>query len=440
MMNAPSPKNDSDEDEDEPSLPLLTKTGSEEPTNLSKQFNDTIKYEDNNGKPGSIVSYNALFLLLVGWLFPRTGSIFTWVEMLIIMGVLSSISTGLAYWSCDVFKDEEKCIHLPTADTQLLTLITLCSFVMAFFANIIFQRWWAIRLNLQTCMGSALNIAMNYSTVVTSALAKVTEAQIEPARITANRINGMCILAFRFLLNNARNEKEISDLVEDGYILENEMNYFLSQPNQNAASCCQIILVLIQESARNHWLGDAIAASTSTATMTQNVMDLRGSIAMAETYVNVQIPYPFVQMVAFIVFAFLLQLLLVCSAFIAVGISQPERKGELVTGYITLLLYSIVLLGLLKLFDTLSNPLGDDPADFPVKTYLENFEKTLYTITSNAFHLRENNFEMGKIKNKSFGMQSGKPKKREQQQDDGLGPTYGSLRHRKDSESRPGGD
>jgi hypothetical protein len=82
-----------------------------------------------------------------------------------------------------------------------------------------------------------------------------------------------------------------------------------------------------------------------------------------------------------------------------------------------------VLLGLLKLFDVLSNPLGDDVADFPIKTYLVNFEKTLYNINSNAFFLLESRGVLGPINSISWAPSVTKSSK----------DNYGSLRNRKES-------
>lgn len=120
-------------------------------------------------------------------------------------------------------------------------------------------------------------------------------------------------------------------------------------------------------------------------------------MSAADMTVNVQVAYPFVQMVAIIVFAFLIQLIVVCAAFIAGGLVDQSKKGDLVIGYLTVSLYSIVLLGLLRLFEVLSNPLGDDIADFPIETYVNNFRKTITSITTNSFFLLESNDMMGPV-------------------------------------------
>ena len=143
--------------------------------------------------------------------------------------------------------------------------------------------------------------------------------------------------------------------------------------------------------------------------------------------VNVQVAYPFVQLVSMVVFAFLAQLIVVCSSFISVGFADPTKKGDMIIGYLTVSLYSLVLLGLLRLFETLSNPLGDDTADFPVETYVKNFKRTIVSITANSFLLLESNGVMGPVNNGPImemknKMPGSKP--------DSGNPMYGSLRNR----------
>lgn len=143
--------------------------------------------------------------------------------------------------------------------------------------------------------------------------------------------------------------------------------------------------------------------------------------------VNVQVAYPFVQLVSMVVFAFLAQLIVVCAAFVAVGFADPIKKGDMIIGYLTVSLYSLVLLGLLRLFETLSNPLGDDTADFPVETYVKNFKKTILSITSNSFLLLESNGVMGPVnKGPILEMRQMSGLK---QTESGI-PMYGSLRNR----------
>ena len=56
------------------------------------------------------------------------------------------------------------------------------------------------------------------------------------------------------------------------------------------------------------------------------------------------------------------------------------------TGYITIILYSFVLFGLLRLYSVLSNPLtASHAANFPTEKYLQDFVRNLNKIRSQGF-------------------------------------------------------
>ena len=97
-----------------------------------------------------------------------------------------------------------------------------------------------------------------------------------------------------------------------------------------------------------------------------------------------------------VAYAFLIQLVLVCSSFVSRGISTNETS-DISTGYITIVLYNFVLLGLLRLFEVLSNPLGDDAADFPGDSYMVSFERNLYNMLVNAFALVHSDGLLGPV-------------------------------------------
>ena len=117
------------------------------------------------------------------------------------------------------------------------------------------------------------------------------------------------------------------------------------------------------------------------------------------------------QIICAVAYAFLLQLVLVCAAYVAQGFVSNDQSA-FATGYITVvcrsvcarlqsigrhllcclfvlvqILYCFVLLGLLRLFEVLSNPLGDDPSDFPGHTYMKKYEASLKNVVKTAFAL-----------------------------------------------------
>jgi hypothetical protein len=67
----------------------------------------------------------------------------------------------------------------------------------------------------------------------------------------------------------------------------------------------------------------------------------------------------------------------------------------------------MVLFGLLNLFSVLSNPLGDDAADFPCTTYLKKFEKNLNDIIKDTYDTTDYTFLVNDDEYVSQGEPSG---------------------------------
>lgn len=97
-------------------------------------------------------SFVYTFFSLSGWLIPRRGSVFTLLEMLILVGTVVLFCTILGLAGCP-YKNRPGCIYFPSPSTGYLTLLTLCSFVVAFFANTVLNRWWTVRQSLQGGFG-----------------------------------------------------------------------------------------------------------------------------------------------------------------------------------------------------------------------------------------------------------------------------------------------
>jgi len=114
--------------------------------------------------------------------------------------------------------------------------------------------------------------------------------------------------------------------------------------------------------------------------------DIQGSVCGVQMYLTTQMSYPFVQMVTLIVYFFLIQLVYVCAGYISDGFAN-NHASSFVTGYITGILYTFVLFGLLKLDRVLSNPLGNDPADFPCDEMCTNLAAGLSDVRTNSFSL-----------------------------------------------------
>ena len=119
--------------------------------------------------------------------------------------------------------------------------------------------------------------------------------------------------------------------------------------------------------------------------LVKSITDLRYHIRSVMVFIEVQLPLPFIQIVSAVVWAFMVQLILMCSSYVAFG--RQHRDGPSVTtGYITIVLYSFALLGLLRLFHVLSNPMDSThKSNFPHETYMREYVQNLHTIRAEGF-------------------------------------------------------
>ena len=119
--------------------------------------------------------------------------------------------------------------------------------------------------------------------------------------------------------------------------------------------------------------------------LVKSITDLRHHLRSVMVFVDVQLPLPFIQIVSAVVWAFMIQLVLMCSSYVAFG-WQNHDGPSVTTGYITIVLYSFALLGLLRLFHVLSNPMDSThKSNFPHETYMREYIQNLHTIRAEGF-------------------------------------------------------
>lgn len=368
-----------------------------------------ITYEESKNGRGSILNFNPIFLMTFGWLMPKRGSIFNLLESIMLTGTQVFIVTFVAKCDCRVWKSDY-CIDLPVPSVSYFTLLTLCAFVIAFFANTVLTRWWTVRMHMQVVMGSSPGLIIHITSMITASI-RFAPAESRPsltirAKYITKRLSSHLIVMFRQLINMARKTKHLADLCDDKTLTREELSYLQSISGSPVNGTCALITTLIQEAGasgllgRNGGMGDTNL--NFLLIMTENI---RSNCTNVLTYIDVQLPYPFVQIVACIVYASLIQLLYLCSCYVAAGISakRTDGVGNITTGYITIILYSFVLFGLMRLFDLLENPLGEDAADFPISTYFNTLKANVEASRLNAFALIESNGAFGPVVASKYG-------------------------------------
>lgn len=204
----------------------------------------------------------------------------------------------------------------------------------------------------------------------------------------AKKAGAYLVTFLRLILNSAREESSLQDLVDKKLLTEGEQEYFASLGG--AAPHASVLLnILIQDAASNGLLGvNPECTQSNLICLQQDFQQLRGNALDALMYIDVQLPLPFVQMVCAVTYGLLVQLIYVCASFVSYGISTG-LSSWMVTGYLTIVLYSFVMMGLLKLFVVVANPLGYDAADYPADTYVKLLEGSLAKIRMSSMAILE---------------------------------------------------
>ena len=267
---------------------------------IQSYFASSVTYESlADGRSGSILSYNVFYAISFGWLIPRRGSVFSVVELVGVVSFAVILCTVLAACSCQYHKGQRGCIALPAASTSYLTLMTLCSFVVAFFANSVLQRWWTMRTHIQSVMGNSYELVMTIMSALSGVLRdpSLTTDERTTTRREAEEFSqhlvGLLIVVFHSLFNQARGIKDLDLVRQRGYISSQEID-LLESVKGGPLHVCTIISSLVQDSLRRGVLSRlATANDCFLQTLPANISNIRTNASMVMLYIDVQLPFPF---------------------------------------------------------------------------------------------------------------------------------------------------
>ncbi|CAE7813337.1 unnamed protein product [Symbiodinium microadriaticum] len=236
-------------------------------------------------------------------------------------------------------------------------------------------------------------LVMNKSKALTTAIVSVVAVSSkyasplirEEALRAVHTVKRYLCLAHALIYKNANGTSDVSDLIGRGLLTQGEAAILIGADTH--AGTLNRSLGRVSPGQAYSWanmtmerigaaglLGPALDSSAHhMVSFFSDLSVIQAAACDVSMYVDVQLPYPFVQMTVVLVYAFLAQLMIVTAGLIGYGL-ETNDSSYVVTGYITSLLLSFVLLGILQMYDMLSNPLGEDPADFPVSTYMHEGE------------------------------------------------------------------
>eukprot|EP00741_Cyanophora_paradoxa_P018410 tig00000204_g17774.t1 len=256
-------------------------------------------------------------------------------------------ATGIAY----VFPGEL------ISNTNSLILQTLVAFLTGLFLSTCFNRWWATRMLLQTVMGQTSNLAVLSSALIRG---ETPAEEAEAAQIRADMVRYLN-LAHALVYKQARNDGNADDLIEKGLVTPEEWAELRDMPARTNGAYF-LAASRYSDAVRSNLVVGGPAAAT--APILGAISAARGAAADIFMYVNTQVPYTYVFLMAGIVRIHILLVVLFSAHVIAEG-----TLAKLAFGWLFVATNVCVYEGLLKLARELENPFGTDPLDFPASVY-----------------------------------------------------------------------
>ena len=361
---------------------------------ITSFFSYGVNYETRkNGKRGSIVSYDLSFLITFGWYFPKRGSIFRFYELLGVIAMLVVPTEILAYYNCANDQPQSLCIKLPAASTSYLTLMTLCSFVVAFFANTVLQRWWTTSQNIQALFGSSKEGMVLVLGAIAGRLSGESMAErarlIQEADKLTSYLIGIWLFGCKLQMCAGRRVSAPELHIESEFFTleEKESILALNGGKPSLIQAAFLLSVAFNEAcARDVLANEPLGKQFILDQLMNGVKALRVASSNISQLTDIQLPLPFIQLVCAVVYAFSVQLIIVCAAFLSKGeYAADENNGYSALAHITLVLYGGVLFGMLKLLAVLENPVGEDGADLPTDSYYADLKKLLVSLKADGF-------------------------------------------------------
>jgi hypothetical protein len=195
-----------------------------------------------------------------------------------------------------------------------LTLLTITSFLVGMFSNNLLQRWWNIRV--------AMAIVMNKSRALTTSVASIVavSSKFAPPRTREEALRAVhtlkryLSLGHALIYKAANANRDVSDLLQRGVLTQGEAAILIGSqvysssrggsqqqrqtpPKVSPGQAYSWANITLERIGAAGLLGPAADCSVNhMATFFADLSAIQSAACDVSMYVEVQLPYPFVQM------------------------------------------------------------------------------------------------------------------------------------------------
>jgi hypothetical protein len=354
---------------------------------------DSSVGNDERGKPietdedGHIFAFNSANLFSLGYFVNHAGTVVAmpeiWVQCLIFVIITTALATVTCPVACDptlnTFDPEEDCTTCVNSfdPSYGLMFLGLAAFLLGIFAQLLFDRWWDMRVLIQSLFSEIKDAAI----LTTSFVRGEDEFSI---RVRKDVIRWAKLSAY---LVEKRIDGKVNyrDAVQKGWLTEAEWD--------------RLEGIEVNHLLPQQWAFDLLcrAKLNALAEGTHDTFDIllecflrqRAHVDDLLMIMNTPLPYDFLHLMTWICKVNLLFMSVSCGTVVGQAVKQKQYL-MIAIGYIIVVLGNMLIEGLLRLHVVLSDPFGDDPCDFPWQMLLDEMDSEVMLIqTQHAYFVSQ---------------------------------------------------
>jgi len=354
---------------------------------IDEEKNDERGLPIEKDDDGHIFAYNSATLFSLGWIYNLKGTVTAMPEIWVQALMLVITTTFLAALTCPIECDPYKNTYLSTCETKscvnaidpayALMFLGLAAFLLGIFAQLLFDRWWNIRVLIEQLMHEVKN-----TTMMTMSFVRGNDKKSQQLRVDIVR---WAKCGAYLLEKKIDGKKNYRSGVLKGYLTEEEWdkiegednNYMMPQQWAFDALCQARLDNLVTEFGSTF---DGLLCSFPA--QRNNCSDI---LMLMDT----PMPYIFIHLMTVICKVNLLFTAIACGTVVGQAV-KTDQYLQILIGYIIVILGNMLIEGLLRLHVVLSDPFGDDACDFPWTMMMDDMDQQVAMMIDQQGKMRLN--------------------------------------------------
>lgn len=315
-----------------------------------------VKYCDQ-----AVLNYNMDGILGLGAWLAATSRASVFAKWGLLRDVFITIAISATICAILLLKKSTTAPYKEDVQQISRDLHTIVSFLMGFFVNVCFSRWWAIR---NDGIGGLWGAADDLSMLIGAFFPSRSPADQD----IRSRVTRWNVLSHELVYKQARAEDSLQDLVDCGVLLPEERECLEQLPSKPQVVWAWQVSFMThlaygdaaQNGGRLPYPGWILPQLLNLCTKA------RGSIGLMFAYTDTQVPFRYVQFLCLLIWVHNLLQAVTSAVVIANYVDSNGTDANVAIECFFLFLYPTIFLGLLQVGASMLNPLrASEDVDFP---------------------------------------------------------------------------